>query len=164
MQLLFAADALHPNRIDDFFTPQAGAFVPTFGSPALYSIEECSIRRVISGETLMYRGWMLTAEEYAKLESMVAQAGARMRTTTQQYLNAHHIPNWYPLLKEFTAETVVFTNEQLATVDIVAELQKLAWHQFFLKDYVKSLKTGDGSLVTHAGNAQNGNENSESTQ
>src|SRR5436309_2119037 len=42
-----------------------------------------------------------------------------------------------------TPETKVYA----ADADIVTELSKLGWDGFFLKDYVKSLKTARGSVV-----------------
>ena len=53
------------------------------------------------------------------------------------------MPNWYPLLADLTPQTQVYS----ADVDIVAELRALGWEAFFLKDYVKSLKTARGSVV-----------------
>jgi hypothetical protein len=53
------------------------------------------------------------------------------------------MPNWYPLLAEYTPETRVFP----ANVDLVAELRKLGWGSYFVKDFVKSLKSGRGSLI-----------------
>jgi hypothetical protein len=86
---------------------------------------------------------MVKAEEYAALARAVEQCGAKPFTSPREYLNTHHLPNWYPLLADLTPETRVFQ----ADADIVAELRALGWGAFFLKDYVKSLKTGRGSIV-----------------
>lgn len=95
---------------------------------------------------MFYRGWMMNAEAYAELAQAVAQAGAQMVTTLEQYLSAHHLPNWYPLIREFTPETVCFTELE----GIQGKLEKLGWNGFFVKDYVKSLKTSLGSRLEHA--------------
>src|SRR5262249_34631665 len=49
----------------------------------------------------------------------------------------------YPLLSDLTPETRVFP----ADADVAAELRALGWGAYFLKDYVKSLKTARGSIV-----------------
>jgi hypothetical protein len=56
-------------------------------------------------------------------------------------------PNWYPLVAEFTAETKIFP----VYADLAEELKTLSslgWEKFFIKDYVKSLKTSVGSIVS----------------
>src|SRR5262249_39914475 len=65
------------------------------------------------------------------------------------YLATHHLPNWYPLLADLTPETRVLP----ADADIVAELRAIGWGAYFLKDYVKSLKTARGSIVREPADA-----------
>jgi hypothetical protein len=47
------------------------------------------------------------------------------------------------LISDFTPETRIFP----ITADLEAELRALGWDQFFIKDYVKSLKTSRGSIL-----------------
>jgi hypothetical protein len=101
------------------------------------------LRNVPAGATVVYRGWMLTAPEYGRLAEAVVSASATPLTSPPQYLAAHHLPNWYPLIAEFTPETRVLA----ATADLEGELRALDWGPFFIKDYVKSLKTSRGSIV-----------------
>lgn len=86
---------------------------------------------------------MLKEPEYNTLVRAIQNCGATPFTTAAQYLLTHHLPNWYPLLAEFTPETRVFP----ADADLVAELRALGWGAYFIKDYVKSLKTGRGSVL-----------------
>jgi hypothetical protein len=101
------------------------------------------LRHVPPGAQVVYRGWMVKGEEYAALARAIEQCGAKTLTSPQEYLATHHVPNWYPLLTDLTPETRVFP----ADADIVAELRALGWGAYFLKDYVKSLKTARGSIV-----------------
>ena len=101
------------------------------------------LRGIPVGSTVVYRGWMATAEEYAALVRAIEQAGGVPLTARDEYLAAHHLPNWYPLLAEFTPETRVFPPD----ADLVAELRALGWGSYFVKDFVKSLKSGRGSVV-----------------
>ena len=50
----------------------------------------------------------------------------------------------YPLLVDLTPETRIYP----ADCDLEAELRALGWSEFFIKDYVKSLKTSVGSRIS----------------
>jgi hypothetical protein len=107
------------------------------------------LRGIPAGSTVVYRGWMATAEEFAALVRAVEQCDASPFTNLDEYLTAHHLPNWYPLIRDLTPETRVYP----ADVDIEAELRMLGWGSYFLKDYVKSLKTSRGSIVHNPADA-----------
>src|SRR3546814_2317119 len=53
------------------------------------------------------------------------------------------LPEWYPLLAVCTSETVVLASD----ANFIQALEGLQWPGYFIKDYVKSLRTGNGSLV-----------------
>jgi hypothetical protein len=107
------------------------------------------LRNVPPGCEVVYRGWMVKGEEYAALTRATEHCGAKPFTSPQEYLATHHLPNWYPLLADLTPETRVLP----AHADIVAELRALGWGAYFLKDYVKSLKTARGSIVREPADA-----------
>ncbi len=96
------------------------------------------------GETVLYRGWMLRVPEYSRLVQAVEMAGATALVSSAHYRLCHHLPEWYPLVSSLTAETVVLDEGS----DYVAALSQLQWEGYFIKDFVKSLSTGAGSLVS----------------
>jgi len=65
--------------------------------------------------------------------------GCRLRATGR-----HLLPSWYPLVTELTAETLILEE----SADSVAALQGSNWPGYFVKDHVKSLNPGVGSLAT----------------
>jgi len=93
---------------------------------------------------VLYRGWMLSKDEYASLVAAIRSSGNEPVSDLTNYLACHYLPNWYPLLSEFTPETKVFP----ADCDLARELKALGWSEYFIKDYVKSLKTSGGSRIT----------------
>jgi len=93
-------------------------------------------------EQLIYRGWMLTQENYEKLNNKVNQ---NLIVQPKEYVTSHHIINWYENIKESTFETH-FTDVESAAI----LFKKLQWKEAFIKDYVKSIKTGKGSIVDSA--------------
>jgi hypothetical protein len=144
---LFPSDPLRASVVDEMFADQLAALRAAGFSASLCpdSVihQRKPLRNVPVGTTVVYRGWMLNATEYERLTAAITSASATPLTPTPAYLAAHHLPNWYPLIAEFTPETRVLPT----TVDLVAELRSIGWESFFIKDYVKSLKTSLGSII-----------------
>lgn len=147
LHFLFSSHPLDPDMPDEPFAEQLDVMSQFGFSVSLVSdevIREAKpIRSVPVDATIVYRGWMLNADEYAKLLSAIDNAGGTPFTTLDEYLAAHHLPNWYPLIVEFTPETRIFQLD----AELKSELAKLDWGSFFVKDYVKSLKTSVGSII-----------------
>jgi hypothetical protein len=147
IHFVFSRDSAEPARPEEMFADQWSALTQVGFTASLCSDAVLGgtkpLRNVPPGAVVVYRGWMVTGDEYAALARAIEQCGAQTFTSSRDYLATHHLPNWYPLLSDLTPETRVFP----ADADIVAELQALDWGAYFLKDYVKSLKTARGSIV-----------------
>jgi len=147
MQFLFPCDYFDKKKPDEMYQAEFEAFKAA-GVPVstidVDNISKSNINPALSeGEKVVYRGWMLNEPNYRALVSRIRGSKAEPLTDTITYLSAHHLPNWYPLLKEFTPETVVFP----PNADLESELKSLGWDAFFVKDNVKSLKTSIGSII-----------------
>lgn len=149
MRLLYPDDPLNQREADSLFLLESQiARAQGFGI-SIFSFEEMERGRFSPrprpspGEALLYRGWMLNLEGYARLTASIRELGCRMVVSPESYRTAHHLPFWYPLLQRFTAETRVFDER----TDFEVALRGVNWPGFFVKDYVKSLNTGTGSLV-----------------
>lgn len=92
---------------------------------------------------VVYRGWMLSPGDYELLVSVVESTGASVLTSKDEYLATHYLINWYPLIADLTPETKFYSVDD----DLESELNGLGWNGFFIKDYVKSLKTSVGSMI-----------------
>jgi len=147
MHFLFPSHPLRAAVIDDMFAGQRDALIAASHTASLVPDAVISggkpLRNVAAGAVIVYRGWMLNAADYVRLDEAVRVTGATLLTSPADYLACHHLPNWYPLINEFTPETRVFP----VTSDLERELRSLVWDQFFVKDYVKSLKTSTGSMI-----------------
>jgi hypothetical protein len=147
MHFLFPRDPEDPKEADSIFAEQrrcladAGHATSLFADGVLH--EGRPLRGIPEGSTVVYRGWMLSATEYDALVTAIEAAGATAITSPSAYLVAHHLPNWYPLLAEFTAETRIYPED----ADLTAELRLLGWEAYFLKDFVKSLKAPPGPIA-----------------
>jgi hypothetical protein len=145
MHFLFPSDPLNPRQVDEAFLPQVEAFRALGHGTSLFSMETEQLRGPIpEGSKVVYRGWMLNASEYEKMIDRIRARGAEPLIPLETYLSCHHLPNWYPLISDLTPETRIFP----ADTDLASELAALGWDRFFLKDYVKSLKTSVGSAIS----------------
>lgn len=94
-------------------------------------------------EPVLYRGWMLSPEGYGQLASQVARKKARLMTSYQQYLQCHHLPNWYQPCASLTARTHFFPYDNT----LKHNLEQLDWTRYFIKDFVKSNTAEHGSIA-----------------
>jgi ATP-grasp domain, R2K clade family 3 len=149
ISLLYPQSVLEPRMPDEMFRGEVQAMKATSLNIHLIDTESLTsgparIRPPLDpGTRVVYRGWMLTHSEYMNLAASVERSGGSCFTSPEQYVATHHLPNWYPIVKGYTPETVFLDTD----ADLVSELQRLGWERFFIKDYVKSLKTSVGSIV-----------------
>jgi hypothetical protein len=87
---------------------------------------------------LLYRGWMLTEEEYGALDEAVSELGHGLMTTPEQYAAAHYLPNWYPRLAPYTARSVWTAGTDAGEAWEAARV--LGPPPWIVKDHVKSAK------------------------
>src|SRR5277367_5737451 len=143
---LFPPSPLNLRMIDEAFQDQAIALKQAGFGTSIVDIDAGRISPSVLPENhCVYRGWMLNSEEYQHYLATVITNRATPFTPLDQYVMAHHLPNWYPLVSRFTPKTEVFPTDG---GNIVESISALGWAKFQLKDYVKSLKTGDGSVIT----------------
>lgn len=148
MKILYPADYFEPSKPDQEFAPEAAAFRDAGFEVFAIDVEGTASRPSrwpdLGGDRVLYRGWMLDSETYGRTAAAIRKAGGEPFTSVDDYLLTHHIPNWAPLLDGLTPETVVLPNG----ADFERELRALGWDEFFVKDYVKSLKTSMGSKIS----------------
>ena len=150
MHLLYPNSPLHPREPDEQFAAEVEAVRGVGFEASLFSLEDFqtgafkALPLLPSDKEILYRGWMLSPGEYEGLVSAMARNGARAAIDLKSYLGSHHLPNWYPALADLTPETRIYP----ADCDLESELRALGWEEFFIKDYVKSLKTSVGSRIS----------------
>ena len=149
MRILYPDDPLDQRQPEGLFLPEYEAARARGIAVSLFSFEDFQrghfslMPQPGAGEAVLYRGWMLNLGDYERLSQSLRSLGLRPIVSMESYQAAHHLPCWYPLVKDATAETLIFD----ANTDFVAALAPVRWPGYFIKDYVKSLNTGPGSLV-----------------
>lgn len=134
--IIYPADYFNLKKVDEMFTEEAENFQTNGINVYVWNGKE------IPSGNYLYRGWMLTEDEYKDLELFMEKNNSKLLVSLDEYLGAHYLKNWYEKLKDLTPETL-FTD--LNTIN--ETLNKSDWDKFFVKDYVKSLTTSNGSIA-----------------
>jgi len=151
VHFLYPSDPLRTKKCDDFYAAEHAAVQAVGFETSIFPFEDFQsgafrpIPLVPANATIIYRGWMLSSAEYEALASAITQAGARPLTDIKTYLSTHYLPNWHSLIAEFTPETRIFPSD----TELGTALRSLGWKEYFIKDYVKSLKTSIGSRISN---------------
>jgi len=149
MRFVYPQSMLEPQMPDELFAEEAKAMAAAGHGVHLIDTEAlargpCRLRPALeAGCQVAYRGWMLTYDDYVSLVASVERVGGSCMTSPDQYIATHWLPNWYPVVQDDTPETVFLDVGD----NLVSALRTLGWGRFFVKDYVKSLKTSVGSVV-----------------
>lgn len=149
MRFLFPSDYFNTKKVDEEYSEQVDCLRNIGFETSVISLEALSsgyskiFPQPDSGSKLIYRGWMITPDDYSLLVNVVMDASAEVLISRDEYLATHYLPNWYPLIRDLTPETLFFSIDD----NLEDELSKIGWSSFFIKDYVKSLKTSIGSII-----------------
>jgi hypothetical protein len=150
VHILYPNSPIRAKQSDEQFAAEVEAVEAAGFEVSLFSLEDFqrgtfrASPPLPSDSDILYRGWMLSATEYDAFVSALSRAGARAAIDLQAYLSSHHLPSWYASLADLTPETRIYPPD----CDLESELRALNWSEFFIKDYVKSLKTSAGSRIT----------------
>ncbi len=143
---LFPASPLDRKMIDEAFQDQAIALkMAGFNTSVLDEERRTFGIKPSADETIVYRGWMMNMSEYAFYTGVMLANEYTIITDIEQYMAAHWLPLWYPKIEPLTPETLIFPNGVLAEWKTTVAN---GWEKIQVKDYVKSLKTGGGSVTT----------------
>lgn len=86
----------------------------------------------------LYRGWMLSEEEYTSLHDALSDRGEDLVVDPESFAEATYIPNYVPLLGDLTAPTRWTEGEDIREAwESALTLGPAPW---ILKDHVKSAK------------------------
>lgn len=151
--ILYPSDPLSKGLPDEVYVEEFEAARASGLSCSLFSFEDFETggtfraRPALSpGDRVLYRGWMLTPEAYARLCASLAASGATPFTSAAQYHRCHHLSEWYPLCQDLTPETL-FLPADVDFATLAGLLAAKDWPAYFVKDYVKSLTTERGSVA-----------------
>lgn len=137
MYILYPQDYFNKKKPDESFIDETEETKHVFNIGTIFS------KNYKEDDVVLYRGWMLSEDEYDELEIFIEKNNLSLITTKEQYYAAHHMNNWYDLVDDITPETIFFKDVN----ELVSNLDKLDWSAYFIKDSVKSLTTSRGSVA-----------------
>lgn len=140
--ILYPSSPLNKQQVDECFEKEYYACQKIGLMVGLIDIENISkiqlTPSLLSSSRIVYRGWMLDDSKYQLLEN---RFGTQLLTSKYNYFMSHFLPNWYEDIKYLTIPSII-TDEN----EVYEKFDQFEG-KAFLKDYVKSLKTGKGSIV-----------------
>ena len=143
--LLVPADPLRATRPDEHWAPEHAAARELGLDVALLDHDAAergdaaaAVRRVPAAADVVYRGWMLTVDQYAGLAAALAARGARLRTSPDAFRAAHELPGWARAFAGLAPDCAVASGFERAAFE--AALDELGAGPVVLRDHVKSAK------------------------
>jgi len=145
MLLVVPSDPLKPRRPDEHFADEYEAAADLGIDVALVDHDALvagnaseGVVGVAANPDVVYRGWMVSSQQYAAFETSLIARGAALRTPADMYRSAHELPGWIGAVNGLTAETLWTETDSLDELD--AACQRLGSGSAVLRDYVKSAK------------------------
>ena len=152
MWAIFPGEPYQARQVDSAFTDEATAAASAGFSCASLDFEallsEANATRAVRSipaqdalTTAIYRGWMLTPDQYHSLYEALLLKNLRLVNMPEAYRHGHYLPENYPVIASYTPETVsVAVGPDFQIDGIFPLLLPFGNHPLILKDYVKSQK------------------------
>lgn len=143
IQIFYPSNPIQTSKVDEHYEEEYSICKSSGLAVHLIDIENITNSKIYPGiyddrARIIYRGWMLNETSYTQLEN---RFGHRLVTSKVDYFNAHYLPNWYQEVKSLTIPSFITDEEN--SLEVFKQFSGKA----FCKDFVKSLKTGKGSIV-----------------
>jgi hypothetical protein len=152
MKIVFCSDPLNSRQPDTAYLAEAAA-AERLGIPYTlvdYDALACendplmAVRRVPAQsppELGIYRGWMLTPEQYRQLFVAIEAKGVRLLNEPAAYRHCHYLPESYSVIESHTPRSVwIKTHGEIALDEIMERLRSFGSAAVVVKDFVKSRK------------------------
>jgi hypothetical protein len=152
VKLVFCSDPSNPRQPDEAFQVEATA-VERLSMPFTLVDHDAlvndnnplkSVRRVPQQSRPglgLYRGWMLSPEQYQLLYEALAAKGLRLLNDPGAYRHCHYLTESYPVIQPHTLRSFwIKTTGDVSTDEIMELLRPFGSAPVVVKDYVKSRK------------------------
>ena len=150
--ILFCESPFQANKVDEDYEDQFIAAKENGFETLLFNFEDLisldrftlATKRIIPNDKLanvIYRGWMLTLNQYSNLYNDLLSKNFKLINTVIEYQNCHYLPDSLRFIENRTPKTVFekFVNEN--SLEKLIEKSKIfGENAVIIKDYVKSEK------------------------
>jgi len=147
MRIVFPSDPVTPKRVDEAFSDEesasreAGLGAALVDHDALVAGDvSAAVSRIREPGPAIYRGWMLTVQQYTALYDALALRGVQLINDPTQYRYAHHLPENLGDLGDATPPSLCIPIAELDWASLPACLAAFGDGALVVKDWVKSRK------------------------
>ncbi|MBI1306950.1 MAG: hypothetical protein GC181_10140 [Bacteroidetes bacterium] len=150
--ILFCESPLDTNQVDEDFADQYFSAKENGFETLLFNFEELISSDGCSSATkklkpkdyvvdTIYRGWMLTPNQYSILYNQLLTKNYKLINTSEEYQNCHYLPDSLKFIENRTPKTVYEKIDHENSIDRLLEKCKIfGQNPVAIKDYVKSEK------------------------
>jgi len=151
-EILFCSDAIHKYMVEEDYheelkaVDELGIIYGLFDfdmavDDGKYSSAVKNINKSDETRTAIYRGWMLSIEQYQMLYDTLLCKGVKLINNPSEYGFCHWLPNCYDVIEHRTPKSVWKHHPIIFAPDVLRNLLKpFSNSPIILKDYVKSAK------------------------
>lgn len=140
--IVFPRDPFNPRLVDEEFLDEADAVRSLGGEIILVDHTELVagnfLPRTKIDSAAFYRGWMMSSDTYAFMESGMSTRGVSLKTSSKQYTDAYYLDGWYRHFQHLTPRSVWFPKDDADYRSMVE--RECGSGPFVVKDPVKSRK------------------------
>ncbi|MBS1635712.1 MAG: ATP-grasp domain-containing protein [Bacteroidetes bacterium] len=152
LYILFCESPINPNKVDEDFEDQLNSAKEAGFVPLLFNMEDLlnpernkhATKRIqVRNEPvkILYRGWMLTPDQYTSLYKNLSSKNYILINTPDEYRNCHYLPDSLKFIESKTPKTVFEKYDNEYSMDKLLEKTKIfGQNPVIIKDYVKSEK------------------------
>lgn len=165
MRILFCNNLLEGRKVDPDFQNEwlaardAGFDISLISYEALIAgnLSEClsQVKASDQEQVALYRGWMLTVQQYSTLYSSLLKLGFRLINSPEAYAHCHYLPESFSKVDVKSPKTVWLPiSEPVKDEEIRSLLAHFGNTAVVVKDYVKSEKHywKEACFIPDAGN------------
>ncbi len=150
--ILFCKNPVDPSTVDPDFAAEMNAATQAGFSTVLLDYESLTttddpdralrrVKQAAQRTRLIYRGWMLTPQEYTRLFVALGAKGYDLVNSPTEYQNCHYLPDSLKYIKTRTPRAVFAPiNDQSDIESLVQMAHVFGNSPVVIKDYVKSEK------------------------
>ena len=152
VKIVFCADPLKPRYPDEVYQAEVDA-VNTLGFNYVIINYEALVNENNPAKAVqqipeqspnqlgIYRGWMLTPNQYDELYNVLSNKGILLINDPTAYTHCHYLPESYSVIEGYTPKSIwLKIGDNVSIDEIMSLLQPFGSKPIVLKDFVKSQK------------------------
>lgn len=115
--IIYPESLVSPGTVDDLFVLEA----EKNGLPFALLSENGDLVNVDAGKEYLYRGMVLSSEDYRNMAHNVLNRGSSLLISPTEYEKTQFVSGWFPYFERFTPDTIILPfNSSIGTIEQAA--------------------------------------------